>query len=255
MFRFFRTIRQELVHSGQIRKYSFYAVGEVLLVVIGILIALQINNANEQRVQRSIEIRYLKNLRVDLMINIQELDQFIAIRSSRVESAEKIISYFEGKPLEDLEDFNYHNIHTHLWQKFYQNDNTFQELINSGNLGIISNDAIKDSLMDLQLLYKKMKSDEDHMRFDFEGYVFKPFFDTVDISPMTKNYVYKLTDGQAGERAVLSRDAIEKLLQDMTYKNGFTLAVFMQNVINAEFEEIKSESIRLVELIDRELSL
>jgi len=255
MFRFFRTIRQELVHSGQIRKYSFYAVGEVLLVVIGILIALQINNANEQRVQRSIEIRYLKNLRVDLMINIQELDQFIAIRSSRVESAEKIISFFEGKPLEDLEDFNYHNIHTHLWQKFYQNDNTFQELINSGNLGIISNDAIKDSLMDLQLLYKKMKSDEDHMRFDFEGYVFKPFFDTVDIRPMTKNYVYKLTDGQAGERAVLSRDAIEKLLQDMTYKNGFTLAVFMQNVINAEFEEIKSESIRLVELIDRELSL
>jgi len=72
-----------------------------------------------------------------------------------------IIDYFEGESLEDLEDLNYHNIRTHVWPKFYQNDNTFQELINSENLGIISNDAIKNSLMNLHLRYKKMKSEED----------------------------------------------------------------------------------------------
>ena len=255
MFRVFRKIRKDLIESGQMQKYFFYAVGEVFLVVVGILIALQINNANESRLQRLKEINYLENLRVDLTINIQELDKFIAVRSSRVESAGNIIEYFDGKPLEDLEDFNYHNIHTHLWQKFYQNNNTFQELINSGNLGIISNHAIKDSLMDLQLLYKKMKSDEDHMRYDFEGYVFKPLFDAVDINPMTKNYVYKLTDGGAGERVELSRDAIETLLQDVKYKNGFTLAVFMMTLINSEFEDIKLKSLKLVELIDQELSV
>ena len=180
MFRFFRQIRRQIVNEGRLRKYIFYAIGEIVLVVVGILIALQINNSNELRLQRQSEISYLRNLKVDLQINVQELDKFITARNGRIKSARKMIEYFEGAPLDDLEDFNYHNIHVQLWQKFYQNNNTFQELVNSGNLGIISNNEIKNELMDLELLYKKMKSNEDHMRFDFEGYVFKPFFGVVE---------------------------------------------------------------------------
>jgi len=238
MFRFFRQIRRQIVNQGRLRKYIFYAIGEIVLVVVGILIALQINNNNELRLQRQSEISYLRNLKVDLQINVQELDRFIAART----------------PLDDLEDFNYHNIHVQLWQKFYQNNNTFQELVNSGNLGIISNNEIKNELMDLELLYKKMKSNEDHMRFDFEGYVFKPFFDVVDIDPMTKNYVYTITNGQAGEKTALSKDAAEMLLRDVKYKNGFTLAIYMNTVINAEFEVLKLKTMQLITLIDKQLN-
>lgn len=232
----------------------FYAAGEIVLVVLGILIALQINNANELRLQRQSELSYLRNLKVDLQINVQELDEFIVTRSNRIESARKMLEYFDGAPLDDLEDFNFHNINVHLWQKFYQNNNTFQELVNSGNLGIISNGEIKTALMDLELLYKKMKSNEDHMRFDFEHYVFKPFFDVVDIDPMTKNYLYKTTGGKAGEKTSISRDAVELLLTDVKYKNGFTLAIYMQTVINAEFETLKLKTVQLIELIDNELN-
>jgi hypothetical protein len=253
MIRIFRTIRQKLFHEGQMRKYSLYAIGEILLVVIGILVALQINNANEQRLQRQKEITHLENLKTDLAINVQQLDEFIAARSSRIESARKMIGYFDGAPIESLEEFSYHNVHVQLWKKFYQNNNTFQELVNSGSLGIISDDAIKNTLMDLELLYKKMKSDEDHMRFDFEEYVFKPFFDTVDIDPFTRNYVYTFTGGQAGDRVTLSQDAIELLLQDVRYKNGFTLAIYMSNEINAQFEVIKSRTLELIELINQDL--
>lgn len=254
MFRFFRQIRRQIVNEGRLRKYIFYAIGEIVLVVVGILIALQINNSNELRLQRQSEISYLRNLKVDLQINVQELDKFITARNGRIKSARKMIEYFEGAPLDDLEDFNYHNIHVQLWQKFYQNNNTFQELVNSGNLGIISNNEIKNELMDLELLYKKMKSNEDHMRFDFEGYVFKPFFDVVDIDPMTKNYVYTITDGQAGEKTALSKDAAEMLLRDVKYKNGFTLAIYMNTVINAEFEVLKLKTMQLITLVDNELN-
>jgi hypothetical protein len=242
------------MEENRLLRYSAYALGEIILVVLGILIALQINNANEERLERQRESRYLENLKVDLELNIQELERFLVVRRSRIESAERIIEYFEGKPLEDLEDFAYHNIHVHLWQKYYQNNNTFQDLVNSGNFGIIKSEAIKNRLLDLELLYKKMKSSEDHTRFDFEGYVFAPFFDAVDIDPFTESYVYSASGGTAGSPATLSREAIELLLQDVRYKNGFTLSIYMNTQINGELEEIRARSAELVGLIDAELA-
>jgi len=53
MLKFFRTIRKKLIEEDDIRKYLFYAIGEILLVVIGILIALQVNNWNEERIRQT----------------------------------------------------------------------------------------------------------------------------------------------------------------------------------------------------------
>lgn len=58
MIKFFRRIRQRLLTENKFSKYLFYAVGEIVLVVIGILVALQLNNWNEERAQREIEIYY-----------------------------------------------------------------------------------------------------------------------------------------------------------------------------------------------------
>ncbi len=254
MIQFFRRIRRGLISEGHLSKYLAYAAGEILLVVIGILIALQINDANEQRLERKKELQYLQSLKTDLAINIVELDKFIADRQGRLDSAHVIMGYFEGKPLTSLEDFAYHNVHVQAWTKFYQNNNTFQELVNSGSLSILSNQAIKTQLMDLELLYKKMKSDEDHMRFDFEGYMYDPLFTNADVDPMQQNFVYRLTAGAAGERAPLSRDEIEGLLRNVKFKNGFAMAILMMGIINDEFKEIKTKTRELIELIDQEMS-
>ena len=66
MLRFFRTLRQRLLTENKFSKYLLYAIGEILLVVIGILIALQVNNWNEERNRTNTEIEYLKRLRSDL---------------------------------------------------------------------------------------------------------------------------------------------------------------------------------------------
>jgi len=65
MITLFRRIRQKLIESGSITKYLLYAIGEILLVVIGILIALQVNNWNEERLQRQKEQVYLRELKKD----------------------------------------------------------------------------------------------------------------------------------------------------------------------------------------------
>jgi hypothetical protein len=66
MIKYFRKIRQRLLSQNKISNYLFYAVGEILLVVIGILIALQINNWNQKRLDRDFEITMLKEIRSSL---------------------------------------------------------------------------------------------------------------------------------------------------------------------------------------------
>lgn len=240
--------------ENKLRQYSAYALGEIVLVVLGILIALQINNANEARLERQREIRYLENLKVDLQFSVGELEHYIETRESRIEAGMRIIEYFNGKPVEDLRDFSYDNVYVQTWQRYYQNINTYEELVNSGNLGILSNQKIKNGLMDLGLQYEKMKGDEDHMRFDFEGYVYAPFFDAVDIQPMADNFSFLASGGQAGAEAPLSRSDIESLLQDHRFKNGFTLSVYMMQAINARFVEMRTIELALIDQIDAELA-
>lgn len=72
MLRFFRKIRQSLIENGNTRKYFWYALGEILLVMIGILLALQVNNWNEQRKNNEIKEQYylsfLEKYKADLII-------------------------------------------------------------------------------------------------------------------------------------------------------------------------------------------
>ena len=64
MIKFFRKIRQNLLSEGKTRKYLKYAIGEIIHVVIGILIALQINNWNNNMQQDKLERKYLTKLEI-----------------------------------------------------------------------------------------------------------------------------------------------------------------------------------------------
>ena len=68
MPRFFNRIRKQLAKDNKFFQYSRYAIGEILLVVIGILIALQINNWNEKRKDRNLYLNYLVRLKSDFEV-------------------------------------------------------------------------------------------------------------------------------------------------------------------------------------------
>jgi hypothetical protein len=82
---------------------------------------------------------------------------------------------------------------------------------------------------------------------------FAPFFDTVDIAPMTENYTFKASSGQAGADVPLSRDDIETLLRDVRYKNDFTLAVYIMRAIIERFAALRKIAGGLINQIEREL--
>lgn len=73
MIKIFRNIRQNLLAEGKTTKYLKYAIGEIVLVVIGILIALQINNWNEDKADQKKEINYLKSIKNEMESNLQSV--------------------------------------------------------------------------------------------------------------------------------------------------------------------------------------
>jgi len=77
MIKFFRKIRQQLIAQNKFTKYLLYAIGEIILVVIGILIALQVNNYNEAKKQEIKTKEILTKIHEELAINIQNSDEII----------------------------------------------------------------------------------------------------------------------------------------------------------------------------------
>ena len=82
MLKFFRKIRQRLLKESRFSKYLLYAIGEIVLVVIGILIALQINNWNEHKKSREFEIFTLQEVRNNLINDSIQIDGILVKRMS-----------------------------------------------------------------------------------------------------------------------------------------------------------------------------
>ena len=95
MIKFFRIIRQKLLSENKFGKYLTYAIGEIFLVVIGILIALQINNWNEERKDSIKEQQILSQLKEDYEANLKQLDQKLSSRMSIIQAGNEILKYID----------------------------------------------------------------------------------------------------------------------------------------------------------------
>lgn len=98
MLKFFRKIRHQLVADNQGSKYIIYAFGEVILVVIGILIALQINNWNETRKNNEEESIILTNLQKEFVKNQLDLEVMIVTHQYLAESNREFAELFSPDP-------------------------------------------------------------------------------------------------------------------------------------------------------------
>jgi hypothetical protein len=85
MLKFFRIIRWKLIDEENLRKYSIYAFGEIILVVIGILLALQINSWSQFKKDRSIERELLSDLKLEMESNLSQLMEKIVKAESKIE--------------------------------------------------------------------------------------------------------------------------------------------------------------------------
>jgi len=168
MIQFFRKIRQNLLSEGKTGKYFKYAIGEILLVVIGILIALSINNWNESRKNRKLVSAYKQSLIEDLMQDSLVIAQnMISIKSriAEIEAFEIRIANSQ-KPLDTIlkiARFEYEFI---IAQSDHYEKDTYEVLNSTGHIALFDNKLIKN-LKELNSLQDRALADNLHT---FESY-------------------------------------------------------------------------------------
>ncbi|MAK36069.1 MAG: hypothetical protein CMC15_07825 [Flavobacteriaceae bacterium] len=153
MIKFFRHIRQRLIsdppeRNGSVRegkrfsKYLLYAIGEIILVVIGILIALQISNWNDKQKLQAYEEKLLSQLQQDLVLNAKDLELNISLQKRTIQSIDILLEHFESnEPYADSLEVHFSN--SALWTKFIVNAGAYKTIEAKG-LDFISDVELRD---------------------------------------------------------------------------------------------------------------
>ena len=145
MLTIFRKIRKNLADDNKPLKYLRYAFGEILLVVVGIMIALQINNWNEERKQKLDEINTLYNLREKLTDDIPKFDLSMVYVHRAGNSMQILLSWMEeDKPYQDSLRYHFGNTNSLITPNI--NISPFKSL-ESKNLSLISNPDLRQQII------------------------------------------------------------------------------------------------------------
>lgn len=177
MIKLFKKIRQQLLKGNRFGKYLLYATGEIILVVIGILVALQLNNWNEERKARILEKKTLKELRSDLLQNIKDIEEnIVSLETSKL--ANEIILLHSKNVLSYNESLDFHFANMYPYITFSPIQTTYNNLSQNG-INLITNDSIRTHVSELYAnqfnLYKVFEST--YLVEHYENYL-KPMFMT-----------------------------------------------------------------------------
>ena len=162
MSRFFRKIRQRLLTQNRFTKYMLYAIGEILLVVIGILIALQIDTWNDNRKLNNQELELLESLQKEFTSNRDELERAIRKAQAIQKRCERIL---ENTGNRDIKLSRYESdslIRSGLLNiiTFDASNGILNNIINSGRIHVLKNEKLKNFLSNWDGILNDVKEDE-----------------------------------------------------------------------------------------------
>ena len=147
MIKFFRHIRKRLLGENQFSKYLIYALGEIILVVIGILIALQINNWNEHKKQQAEEQRILLNLKTDIKNDTLQLSAHLQKSEKRVELLQALTETLSKNSGANLLDFINDGMNSIGYENYFRvNSGTYDESVAAASIKFIANDSLRQNI-------------------------------------------------------------------------------------------------------------
>ncbi|WP_204345381.1 DUF6090 family protein [Psychroserpens algicola] len=215
MIKFFRRIRQSLLSENKFSKYLIYAVGEIILVVIGILIALQINNWNNDKANKKEEEFILKNLNFEFRKNKTDLESIKLDYQQFLKSTKSVLNLI-GETEDIIKAQNTDSLISESINSYdYRpTQNVFSDLISSGNLKLISSDSLRLYLFQWSSFLNEKEEAWDTLD-DFSQNMMLPY--------LTKNASLKNIDSYGlldwNQKSKLKPDTFE-MFQDLEFENN-----------------------------------
>lgn len=243
MIKFFRKIRFDLMSKNKTSKYFKYAIGEIILVVIGILIALQITNWNESRKESIKEMQFLKNFKSDLLANKTELERVLIKAHQTTLYADSILQYKKGiLDTLSLMSFTGCMMNATGFTVYQSQEGTIQDILGSGNLDIITNDSLRLAIGSWSASLKNIREWETLDKNTYINY---------------SNYLHNhINLFEIDERRVLPVDnfIFSQLMNDRVFLNRIRDRVRNPKILNSLYKNEISRIDDLIKQIDDELA-
>jgi hypothetical protein len=252
------------METGKTGKYFKYAIGEIVLVVIGILIALSINNWNEERLERREERAILRQLKTEFSSNLRQLDDKISLKTALIKSVTKLFQYIDHPSLRNKDSLDRLLGNTIPFSTF---DPIVSDLASSGSLRLIRSDSLKlllslwtSDIMDLQedeLSWKEYRNDP-YVPFLVAHYQLRTIRQVAIESGLIKEYLIETSDGSATELDVAigtSKHPTDHntLLDHPDFEDHLERAISTNRFALSQSLILRNRILEIMDLLEREL--
>lgn len=238
MIKFFRNLRRQLLSENKISKYSIYALGEIILVVIGILIALQINNLNENKKSRQKERLLLVGMQSNLQSDLKDITYNIVWNEQRTVSNRIVKRALQHQwPFNDSLNYHFANIFGNF--QLAENTSAWENLKSVG-LDLISNDSLRNAVSNLYSnKYNYLENLEKGLddRYQWE-YLYPQILEHISL------------EGFGGEGKPKDYTA---LMTDETFIQVINMNISFREYMQQQYQEIEMMIISLIEQIEDHL--
>ncbi|OUR91145.1 hypothetical protein A9Q87_11780 [Flavobacteriales bacterium 34_180_T64] len=241
-----------------------YAVGEIILVVIGILIALSINNKNQDRKERAEETIILKQLLGDFNINLEQLDQKISFRSEFMNSSKTLFKYIDNPSLRNKDSIDHHIAKTLPYATF---DPIMNDLASSGELSLIKNIELKQALthwssnindvIEDEVIWRNYRNDQ-YFPFLIQHYQLR----TIRNKAYKSNVLgkYSLEIGESNDSYIQNNIGETKHLEDFNallnhpnLEDHLTRCYAINSWANVQSNILRNRIVEIIEIIEQEI--
>lgn len=256
MIHLLKKIRRKLLIEKRLSNYVLYAVGEILLVVIGIVLAIQFSNWNAKKAEIKKEIWYLDNMANDMFNQRQELDYLKNYYISALSISKNIlIDLNKKKSFKNIDSLFSKLNQLKISDPFPNVDNTYKELVSSGQVALIENDDLILDIIDFYIYNEKLenyfKTSQERI-FYGEIYGVLNKYAPIDLSDYSDN-VYILQQDSATTNYILEE------LEIPINRLELTNAIKNKIIIVSDYKNDVIESLKMIDTmiqaIDDEIML
>ena len=220
--------------GGKTGKYMKYAIGEIVLVVIGILIALQINNLNETNKNEREQIVFLNNLKNDLKNDLIQLDQILKFQKEKLISVNELKDQLlSNKDFDKIEQL-FAKFSTSDNDTYFPNTGSYSTSVSSGKIASLNPSSLRIAITNLYERY--------YYRLIYNGEIYDKRDD--EVSLIRGKFFNKLTS------KLNSKDVIE----DSEFVNLITIVIADNSTYVKRGDETKDEILNVLKLVDQRLN-
>ena len=251
-----------MIKDNKVSKYLMYAIGEIALVMIGILLALQVNNLNEERKYSIKEQQILDQLKAEYEANLLQLEQKISHRGIIIQSATKVLKYID-EPLNINKDSLISRVSVMFGTPTFkpiQND-----LIISGNLRLIKNENLKQllttwpsnvvALQEVEQIWDKIMQESVVPLFINFGILRAGLYDWWNDEQNLKWILEGKGDNPFGVQKPNNTLEISEIFKNKQLEGITAVAISVNHSANIQSQVLRKRILEILELLNKEIEI